>query len=80
MMPSVNDTIYREIAPESIHFGRPFPRILQAIWEADPSEGPVRISKIDVIDAYHQVTLQPSQVGAFTYIILSTPNDNGIII
>ena len=39
--PSVNDTTDREIAPESMQFGRAFPRILQAIWEADPAEGPV---------------------------------------
>ena len=34
--PSVNDTTYREIAPESMQFGRAFPRILQEIWETDP--------------------------------------------
>ena len=39
--PSVNDTRYREIAPESMQFGIAFPHILQAIWETDPEEGPV---------------------------------------
>ena len=37
--PSVNGITDREIAPESMQFGRAFPRILQAIWEADPEEG-----------------------------------------
>ena len=41
--PSVNDTTDREIAPESIQFGRAFQRILQAIWEADPEEGSVQV-------------------------------------
>ena len=63
--PSVNNTTDREIAPESVQFGRDFPGILQAIWEADPAEGPVRVSKHDVTDAYHRGTLKPSQVGAF---------------
>ena len=67
--PSVNDTTDREIAPESMQFGRAFPRILQAIWEADPVEGPVRVSKLDVTDAYHRGTLKPSQLGAFAYVV-----------
>ena len=29
--PSVNETAEREVAPESMHIGRDFPRILQAI-------------------------------------------------
>ena len=67
--PSVNDTMGREISPESMQFGREFPRILLAIWEEHPEEGPVRVSKLDVTDAYHRGTLTPSQVGAFAYIV-----------
>ena len=37
---------------ESLQFGRAFPRILQAVWEADPIQGPVRVSKLDVTDTY----------------------------
>ena len=33
---SVNETTDREAAPESLQFCRDFPRILQAVWEADP--------------------------------------------
>ena len=78
--PSVNDTTDREIAPESMQFGREFPGILQAIWEADLAEGPVRVSKLDVTDAYHRGTLKPSQVGAFAYVIKSVPEDDVILI
>ena len=78
--PIVNNTTDREIAPESMHFGRSFPRILQAIWEADPVEGPVRLSKLDVTDACHRGTLKPSQVGAFAYVVPSVPDDDVILI
>ena len=63
---SVNNTTDRDIAPDSMQFGRAFTRIFQAIWEAYPTKGPVRASKLDVPDAYHCGTLWPSQVGAFT--------------
>ena len=39
--PSVNETMVREIAKESMQFGHTFPRILQEIWEPDLVQGPV---------------------------------------
>ena len=63
--PSVNETTNRESAPELLQFGRTFPRILQAVWEADPVQGPVRVSKLDVTDAYHRGTVNLAQVYAF---------------
>ena len=65
---SVNETTNREAAPELLQFGRAFPRILQAVWEADPIQGPVRVSKLDVTDAYHRGTGKPAQVGVFAYV------------
>ena len=62
---SVNVTTNREVAPELMKFGHALPHILQAIREEDPAMGPVRVSKLDVIDAYHHGTLRPYQVGAF---------------
>ena len=58
-----------------MQIGCELPHILQAIWEADPSEGPVQVSKIDVTDVYHQGTLWTSQVGTFTYVGTSAPDD-----
>ena len=78
--PSVNDTTTIDIAPDLMQFGRSFPRILQDIWVADPAEGLVRVSKLDVTDAYHHVTLQPSHVGMFSYIVPLAPDDDVIII
>ena len=65
---------------ESMHFCIAFPRILQEIWGTYPEEGPVRVSKLNVIDAYHYGTLQPSQVGAFAYVVSSVPDNDVIII
>ena len=78
--PSVNDTTDSEISPESMQFNIAFPHILREIWDADPEEGPVRVSKLDVTDTYHRGTLQPSQVGAFAHDILSVIDDDVIII
>ena len=76
---SANSTMDMEIAPESMQFGRDSPHIFQAIWVADPKEGPVQVSKLDVTDAYHRVILHPSQVGAFSCVVPSVP-DNDVII
>ena len=61
--PSANNTIDREVSPELMQFGKAFPSILKAIWEADPAKGLVRVSELDLIDAYHCGTLWESQVG-----------------
>ena len=78
--PSVNGNTDREITLKSMQFRRAFSRILQAIWEVDPLEGPVWVSKIDVIDVYHRGNLRTSQVGEFAYVVPSAPDDDGIII
>ena len=78
--PIVNNSINREAPPESLQFGRAFPRILQAFWEADLAQGPVWVSKLDVIDAYHRGTVTPLQVGVFSYVFPLEPVDEGCII
>ena len=69
--PSVDKTRDRDVDPESLQFGCAFLRILQVVWEADSDKVPVRMSNLDMTDAYHRGTLRPSQVGDFTYIIPS---------
>ena len=78
--PIVNGTTNRKTVPESLQFGRAFPCILQAVWEADPVQGPVRVSKLDITDAYHRGTVKPLQVGLFAYVIPSAPGDEQTII
>ena len=77
---SVNETIDREAALQLLQFGRAFPCILQAVWEADPVQGLVQVSKLDVTNAYHHGTVNPAQVGAYAYIIPLAPGDEGTII
>ena len=76
----VNETTNREAAPESLQFGWAFPCILQAEWDADPVQGLVRVSKLDVTDAYHRGTVKPAYVGVFAYVIPSAPGYEGKII
>ena len=52
-----------------MQFRQEFPCILQAVWVVDLSEGPIRVSKIDVMDAYHRRSLRPSQMGAFVFVV-----------
>ena len=69
-----------EVVPESMQFGRALPCILHAIWEEDPTEVPVRVSKLNVTDAYHCGTLGPPQTGAFAYGIPLALENYGFII
>ena len=70
----------RDIAPELMQFGRVLPHIFQAIYEADPANGPVRVSKIDVMDDYHRGTLRPYQLGEFAYVVSLATGKDCIII
>ena len=63
-----------------MEFESTFHHILQAIWEAYPSKGPVWVSNLDMIDVYPCVTLWPSQVGVFTYVTPSSAENDCIII
>ena len=63
-----------------MHFGRAFPHILQAIWEADTVKGPVLVSKLDVTYAYQSGNIYPSQSGAFAYVVPLYPDNDCIII
>ena len=72
---SVNDTTNREAAQESLQFGWALPRILQAVWETEPVQSPVQVSKADVTNVYHCGTVKPPQVDAFAYVIPFAPGD-----
>ena len=47
-----------------------FPCILLVIWGLDTVQGPVCVSKLKIMDAYHWGKLFPSQVLSFVYAIL----------
>ena len=61
-----------------MQFGPCLPLILQNIWEADPKDGPVYLSKWDISDAFHSCVLRPSDIGEFSYVILPLPSDTDI--
>ena len=58
-----------------MQFGSCLPRLLQKIWETDPKEVPVLISKWDILDAFHRCHICPEDVGAFTYVVPPIPLD-----
>ena len=56
------------------------PQIPSKIWEADPSEGPVWLSKWDISDEFHWCHLQAAHIGAFTYVVPPLPSDTEILL
>ena len=79
-MLSVNNTTGMEAAPKSLKFERDLLHILQEVWEVDTDQGPFRVSKLNITDAYHRGTVMPLQVGAFAYVVHPAPGDKGCII
>ena len=61
-----------------MQFGPCLPRILQQIWEVDPKDGPVYLSKWDISDDFHRCVLIPANVGAFSYVVPPIPPDTDI--
>ena len=61
-----------------MQFGTCLPHLLQNIWEADPENGPVLLSKWDISDGFHRCLLRPADVGAFTYVVPPIPEDPAI--
>ena len=49
------------------------PRLLQKIWEADPIDGPVLVSKWDISDAFHRYHIYTEDVGLFAYVVPPIP-------
>ena len=58
-----------------MQFGSCLPRLLQNIWETNLKEGPVLISKWDILDAFHRCHICSEDVGAFTYVVPPIPSD-----
>ena len=58
-----------------MQFGSYLPRLLQQIWEANPTDGPVLVSKWDISDAFHHCHICMDNVGTFAYVVRSIPLD-----
>ena len=61
-----------------MQFGPCLPRLLQQIWEDDPQDGPVYLSKWDISDAFHRCVLRPADFGAFSYLLMPLPSNTAI--
>ena len=61
-----------------MQFGTCLPRIRKQIWEADPQDGPVYLSKWDISDAFHRCVLCPADFGTFSYVFPPLPSDTDI--
>ena len=71
--PAVNTPTNKYTDPDAMQFGACLPWFLQKIWEADPSYGPVWISKWDISDAFHRCILRPGDIGSFTHVVYPLP-------
>ena len=67
-------------APRAIQFSACLPEFLQKIWEADPAEGMVWLSKWVISDDFHRCPLQANHIGAFTYVVPPLPSDTAILL
>ena len=67
--PLVSASTDKAPAPKVIQFVPCLAHILQKIWESDPVDVPVWISKWDISDAFHRCNLCLSYIRKFTYII-----------
>ena len=73
--PAVNVSTDRTAATQSMQYGPCLPRLLQQIWEANPQDGPVHLSKWDISDTFHRCFLHPAKICAFSYIFSLLPCD-----
>ena len=69
----MNSSIDKGTAPKAMKFGAYLSRLQQQIWYSNMADGPVWISRWDILDAFHRCNLHPSNLGKFTYIVLPLP-------
>ena len=73
--PAVNASTEKSNAPDAIQFGACLTWFLYNILEADPSDGPVWLSKWEIYDAFHRCLLHPGDIGVFTYVVHPLPTE-----
>ena len=54
---SVNDHTVLDLPHEVMQFGSALPQLLWLLWHADPSAGPIYLSKYDITDSFYCVFL-----------------------
>ena len=73
--PAVNASTKKYTAPNAMQFWAYLHRFLQKIWESEPSDGPMWLSKWDIFDAFYRCLLRPGEIGAFTYVVPPLPTE-----
>ena len=68
------------LAPlEAMQFGKAFRRILQRLVQANPKYGPVHMIKVDILDGFYQIHLNPSDVPALGVAFPPAPNGTRLV-
>ena len=65
----INSSSDKSSASKAMQFGPCLSQLLHRVWEADPKEVPIWLSKLDISYAFHWCKLRPSDVGKFSYVI-----------
>ena len=78
--PLVNVSIEKGTSPKAMQFGAFLSRIIQQFWYANPADGPVWLSKWDILDTFHQCYLRLCNVDKFTYIMPTLPEDTYLLL
>lgn len=64
---------------EAMQFGRAFHRILARIYWADPTNGPVYLSKIDIADGFYHVGVLPADIPSLAVLFPMRPGEPPLI-
>ena len=78
--PAVNAFTKKSTAPNVMQFWSCLPQFLKKIWNADPSDGLVWLSKWEISDDFHQCLLRPEDIGAFTYVVPPLPTNTSTVL
>ena len=82
-LPLWNCAPTQHSTPNPIQFGSCLPRLFETVWEVDPADGPIWVSKWDLSDAFHRCCLHPEDIHTFSYIAPPhsppTPNPSSVL-
>jgi len=58
--------------PKAMQFGRTLTRLLYNIHRANPTFGPVHMSKIDISDGFYRIWVSPTNVPCLAVLLLES--------
>jgi len=66
--------------PEAMQFGNALRRLLYQIYRADPTWGPVYLSKVDIKDGFYNVCVNANGVKKFGIVLPASPGQEPLIL